>query len=78
MEALDAAIKEHAGVKETSTEKNRIFEEESYDSIKQEVISLATDLLAETSSVRGEATRYIVEMLDGVKLSETTQVHKGK
>ena len=78
MEALYAAIKEHARVKETSTENNRIFEEESFDSIKQEVISLATDLLAETSSVRGEATRYIVEMFDGVKLSETTQAHKGK
>ena len=61
----------------TATDVNvREVSEESLDSIRNDVINLVRKL-SETAA-NAEMTRYITEMFPDTRLSETTELHKGK
>ena len=76
LDAITAAVQAKGSV--TIVDNVREMEEETFEAIQESTIALATKLLSEDNAARGEATRYILEMFEGVKLSETTPLHKDK
>jgi hypothetical protein len=74
LDAITAAVQEKGSV--TVVDNIREVAEESLDSVRNEVIGLVRKL-SETAA-NAEMTRYITEMFPDTRLSETTELHKGK
>ena len=74
LDAITAAVQAKGSV--TVVDNIREVAEESLDLVRDEVIGLVRKL-SETAA-NAEMTRYITEMFPDTRLSETTELHKGK